>query len=240
MSRNHSPNRCEECSIFKPLCVCALSPRLDLKTRVLILMHIREIPLTTNTARLAKLALLNSEIRLRGERPGEAPPLDCTDLTREAGSSETPARPALVLFPSEDARELTPEFARELKEGGATPVLVVPDGNWKQCSKFARRVPGLEALPRVKLPPGPPSEYVLRKEPRPECVSTYEAIARALGILEGAEVERRLMEYFRLKQDRLLWARGVLPAEKVRGGVPQAAIDSFFEAGRRGGPSPRE
>jgi len=230
MSRNHSPNRCERCSILLPLCVCALSPRLALDTRVLILMHVREIPLTTNTARLAHLALPNSEIRLRGERPGEAPPLDCADLAGD------PARPAYVLFPSDDARTLTPELARDLKARGLKPTLVVPDGNWKQCAKFARRVPGLENLPRVKLPAGPPSEYLLRKEPRPECVSTFEAIARALGVLEGPEVEARLYEYFRLKQDRLLWARGVLAPEQVRGGIPQAAIDSFREAGRRGTP----
>lgn len=225
MSRSQSENRCEKCSLFNPLCICALSPNLTLDTRVVIVMHIREIPLTTNTARLATLSLTNSELRLRGVRGEE---LDCRDIP--ADSEYYP----VVLFPSEDAIEITPEWAAGVRAQGKKISLVVPDGNWKQCSKVSRRVAGLENLPRVKLPLGRPSEYILRKEPRPECLCTFEAVIRALGILHGRVVEEELYDYFRLKQDRVMWARGVLPTDQVRGGVPQAAIDSFHIAGARG------
>jgi DTW domain-containing protein YfiP len=50
-----------------------------------------------------------------------------------------------------------------------------------------RRIPALACLPRLALPPGPPSAYRLRVEPHPEGLATFEAIARALGILEGPE-----------------------------------------------------
>ena len=225
MSRNHSPDRCDRCQIFRPLCICALAPRLTTKTRVVIFMHFRELSLTTNTARLGELALTDCEVRVRGRREK---PVDAYDLVQD------PKLLPLLLYPAENSVELGAVHRERAEAEGKRIVLVVPDGNWRQGSKAARRTPGLESVECVRLPPGPLSEYVLRSEPRPECVSTFEAIARAIGHLEGSEIEARLMEYFRIKIDRMLWARGLLATEKVRGGVPQAAIDSFSIAGARG------
>ncbi len=225
MARNHSPDRCGRCQIFRPLCICGLAPKLDTRTRVVILMHFRELSLTTNTARLAELALNDCEIRIRGR---EGPPVDTVDLRDDPGVLP------LLLYPSDDSAVLSPDHAKRAEREGRRIALIVPDGNWRQGFKTARRTPGLEKVECVRLPPGGPSEYKLRTAPRPEMVSTYEAIARALGILEGRELEERLMVYFRIKIDRMLWARGLMPTEQVRGGVPQAAIDSFSIAGARG------
>ncbi len=226
MSRNHSPNRCEKCQIFRPLCICALTPNLALDTRIVIFMHYREISLTTNTARLACLALPNCEIRVRGQ-PGVAR-ADGTDL------SSDPRFEPYLLYPTDDAEVLTPEFKSRALAAGKKIVLIVPDGNWRQGGKAAKRTPGLERVPAVKLPPGPPSEYRLRKAPRPEYLSTYEAIARSLGILEGQPVHDQLLGYFRTKIDRMLWARGQLATARVHGGIPAAAVEAFSIAGEKG------
>lgn len=230
MSRSHSENRCAPCGLYRPLCICALAPKLETRTRVLVLMHVRETPLTTNTARLAELALKNAELRVRGKR-GED--LDCSDVAKN--SEYSPG----VLFPSVDAQILSPELVASL---GKPLLLVVPDGNWKQTSKIQKRVPGLSELPKFKLPPGPPSEYRLRIAPKPEYVSTFEAILRAVKIAEtpyigpdrATELERVLHSYFKMKVERTLWSRGQLKADQVFGGVPDAAIEAFREAGRRG------
>jgi hypothetical protein len=72
----------------------------------------------------------------------------------------------------------------------------------------------------VSLPAAEPSEYRLRFEPQPGGLATMEAIARALGILEGAPVQRALEQLFRVVVDRTLWSRGALPAAAVTGGIP--------------------
>jgi hypothetical protein len=125
----------------------------------------------------------------------------------------------LLLYPSEDAVELNAETLPGLSQG--KPItLIVPDGNWKQASKVGNRIEVLKGVPWVKLPPGPISEYQLRREPNAYSVCTFEAIARALGVIEGVAVQEQLELFFRTVQDRLLYARGTLKPELCTGGIP--------------------
>jgi DTW domain-containing protein YfiP len=184
-------------------------------------MHLRETHLTTNTAKLARIALQGSEIRIRGEK---GKPMSDEGLVR-------PDRQSLYLFPSPEAATLTPDL---IASYGKPITLIVPDGSWRQAKKVAKREPALASIPHVKLPPGALSTYRLRREPNAESVSTFEAIARALGILEGPEVQQKLEYLFDVMVERLLWSRGVLPKEECRYPIPQAAIDEFYLAGCRG------
>lgn len=196
--------RCDHCGVHPEACICALSPDLETATRVVILMHCREKRLSTGTARLARRALRRCEIRIRGEK---GVPTDVTDIL-ESG------RRVLVLFPTEDARPLAPALLAELP-GPYT--LVVPDGSWRQASRCARRIPELRSLPRVKLPPGPPSEYRLRVQPTLASVCTFEAIARALGVIEGGGVREKLEAFLRLKVDATRRRRGDGPGARRLG-----------------------
>lgn len=193
------------------LCICSLIPSIPLETKILILMHHRELKTTTNTGRLAALALPNSEIRIRGKTTA---PLDLSDL-------QTSGQKILLLYPSEDAHELTPEFVATLER----PItLVVPDGNWRQAAKVGQREPALATATRVKLAPGPLSEYRLRAEPKAEGLATLEAIARALGVLESIRVRTQIETFFRIMVERTLWSRGLLKAEDCTGGIPPEAL----------------
>lgn len=226
-SRSLKSDHCQECRLFRPLCVCGIitemRPRLaELPTRVTILMHVREISLPTNTARLAEAALPNSEIRLRGAR----------DLPMSTEGLVTPERQSILLYPSEEAVELTPEVVARWDR----PLnLIVPDGSWRQARKVASREPALHGIPQVKLPPGPPSNYRLRKEPNERSVSTFEAIARALGVIEGPAVQTMLEDLFEMRVERTLWSRGLLKRDETRFGIPQEAFDKFHRDGCRGG-----
>lgn len=169
-------SRCERCALPPAACLCGEFAPLELETHVVVLMHRRELNKTTSTARLVPLALVNAQVRIVGLPEDRAH----FDELAEAG------RRAVLLFPSENSVELT----REMRAAKLT--LVAPDGNWRQAHKFARREPQLAALPHVHLPPGPPSRYVLRRHPDERFLATFEALARALGILEGEEVQRQL------------------------------------------------
>lgn len=159
-------------------------------------MHCREVKKTTATGPLALAALPNSEVHEHGtvERP-----LDLTSLHQEG-------RRVLVLFPSEDAHPLTREFV-ETDERPVT--LVVPDGNWRQATRIPQRVPGLIEAERVTLLGGEPTSWGIRRETRQEGLATFEAIARAFGILESPEVQRQLEAVFRRMVSTTIAQRGV-------------------------------
>lgn len=205
--RETAGSRCERCRLHLGLCVCPLLPRLETRTRLVLIMHRLEARKSTNTGRFAALCLANSQLVLRGD--GERPdaPFVCDDGSRP-----------LLLFPHPDAQPLARPAAHE---GPIT--LVVPDGTWRQASKVRKRVPGLDGLPCVALPPEGPSDYRLRRWPHEEGLSTLEAVARAMGVLEGEGVRRELERVLRVMVERTLWSRGRLDAREVAGGIPDAA-----------------
>jgi tRNA pseudouridine65 synthase len=177
------------------LCVCAHVPRLDLRTRLALVIHNSEQHKPTATGPLAAEVLVNSEVLLHGVRDA---PLDLQRLHDEG-------RRVLLLFPSEGARELS----TSLRDEDPRPItLVVPDGNWRQASRIPKRVLGLASAQHVTLPPGPPSQWGVRRETRAAGLATFEAIARAFGILESASVQQELEALFVRMVDATFAARG--------------------------------
>jgi DTW domain-containing protein YfiP len=139
----------------------------------------------------------------------------------------------LLLFPFEGALDLR-TFAGVA--GEARPItLVVPDGTWRQASKVRNRVPGLRDVPCVTLPMDAPSKYRLRAEAHGTGLATIEAIARAMGILEGLHVRRALEHVFHAMVERTLWSRGELDDHEVTGGIPEGAERHDPRSGLAGG-----
>ncbi len=177
------------------LCICASIPRYDLATRLVLVMYRREYVKTTATGPLALQVLANSELRIHGHRDR---PLDLSDLA-------VAGRRTLVLYPGDDAPVLSGSFL----EGDDRPVtLVVPDGSWRQAAKMGRRIPGLEHAEMVRLPGGAKSRWGIRREHHDHGLATYEAIARALGIIESPDVQEGMDALFALMVQRTLQTRG--------------------------------
>lgn len=157
-------------------------------------MHHRESKLTTNTAHLASLLLPRCEIHIRGE----------VGRALEPSEILNPKESPLLLYPSEQARPLTSELISELPN----PVcLIVPDGSWRQASKVAKRESFLAEVPHVTLSADAPTRYLLRREPKPEGLATFEAIARALGVIEGPRLRLEMEKVFALMVERTLRSR---------------------------------
>jgi DTW domain-containing protein YfiP len=191
------------------LCLCAEIPVLPTRSRLSLLMHAQERHKPSNTGRLALLCLPNSEVRYRGLPDGT--PLSLEGLVCDEYES-------WMLHLGPDSEEISSELvARTTK-----PVrLLVLDGNWSQASRLGSKLcRQLPTVKHVKLSATKPSMYRLRSEHHPDGMATFEAIARALGYLEGAEVQEKMERLFRIMTDRVLWTRGKLSAEDVLGGIP--------------------
>ncbi|HKY39161.1 MAG TPA: tRNA-uridine aminocarboxypropyltransferase [Polyangiaceae bacterium] len=160
---------CPGCRRPSVVCVCHAIQRTSTRTRVVILQHPRERDVPINTARLAELQLDGAE-RYVGIELDRLP-------TLRARLSD-PNQPAILLYPGPNARDL----AVESPPGPVT--LCVLDGTWWQAKKLFQQNPKLARLPRYRLAPERPSRYRIRREPAQHCVSTIEAIAQALDLLE--------------------------------------------------------
>ncbi len=205
--RANGEHRCDKCRMHQTLCVCTMLPKIETRTRLVLVIHRLEVRKTTNTGRLGTMCLPNSETLVRGHEH-EAEPT----ATWPVGSQP------LLLFPFDDAVPIT-EYAKS-----ECPItLFVPDGNWRQASKVRKRLPGLADVPCVSLPKGEREPRRLRVESREDGLATIEAIARAFGVLEGQAVEDALLFVFRAMVERTLWTRGDIATEAVTGGIPEGA-----------------
>jgi DTW domain-containing protein len=149
-------------------CLCALVPRLQCATEVLILQHPSERQHALNTARLLALGLVSARL------------VTVEFLDDDLAAKLTdPGWRTELLFPGPDATLITraPSDARPRR-------LVLLDGTWRKARKLLYLNAVLRGLPRVTLPSGEVSRYRLRKAPGPEALSTIEAGVRALSIIE--------------------------------------------------------
>ena len=151
-------------------------PAIATQTRVVIVRHHLEVHRASNTGRLAHQALTNSELIDHGGATGSArlPALDG----------------AWLLFPEGPVTEAI--------VGEAPRALVVLDATWSQARRMFRKLEGLRGLPLLRLPDAPMPSARLRESPAPGRVSTIEAIARALRMLEGDAVAAPLEQLFAL------------------------------------------
>lgn len=194
-TRSKRSERCQLCRLHTRLCICSATPHHDLATRLILVMHHREWTKPTATGPLALAVLANSELRIQGYREQ---PLDFSDL-------DTAGRRTLLLYPGEGV----PVLSRTFLTADPRPVnLVVADGTWRQASRMGRRLPGLEHATMVRLPEGANTAWGVRRECHPEGLATFEAIARALGIIESVEVQESMEDLFNLMVARTLQARG--------------------------------
>ena len=161
-----------------------------------LVIHHRELSRSSNTGLLAIRALLNSEVRVRGEQR-EA--LDLKDLL-------TARYRSVLFYPSADAVELDEAMVMQ----DSRPIqLLVPDGTWRQARKITSRHPELRDLPRVKISKPNNSIFQLRAQSKPERMATLQAIAEGLGVIEGDRVRVQLMKLYQAKIERTLKARGI-------------------------------
>jgi DTW domain-containing protein YfiP len=167
-------------------------------------MHKAELELTTNTAYFADKILKKSDLSIRGLK-------DCP-LDLELKIDLEKFSP-LYLFPDDDAVELSEEYLSKLD---LPPLIIAPDGSWKQVKKFKKRESFLSNIQSVKLPNTSPSNYRLRTNPFPEAVCTFEAIARAIGICDGQALQKEMESIFEVITDRMFYSRkGLVKIEDI-------------------------
>lgn len=189
-SNRVNPATCVTCRLRHEWCICADAPRRRITTRLIVIIHSKEWRRTTNTGHLARLAVQDVELRVHG-----SPKQRMSDDGIETSAS------TLILYPGRGATPLS----ADLIAGLPRPLtLLVPDGNWNQSQHMMRRLPVLRAARPVCID-GPRLDFPCSRRNRIGTrMSTFEAIARALGILEGQPTQDALLAFFHQALGRMI------------------------------------
>ncbi|GAB4843862.1 hypothetical protein Ancab_013824 [Ancistrocladus abbreviatus] len=191
------------------VCLCDKMPSEPMltATKIVILQHPHEQKHRLATVPVLAKCLKNCEI-LGGRRlrHGDSPLLD--SLYSEAVQNPSLRHRAIYLFPGNDLMpsvEIEQWISTSSDVSVINDILIVFDGTWKHAKEMvSASLPFLSKFATcvcfnydVEVGGGSifDSDLVLRKEPFRGCMSTMEAVARALGVIEpaGAEIEHKLV-----------------------------------------------
>lgn len=229
--------RCYRCLRPQNLCYCDRMPSVPTDTRIVILQHPHERTHPFGTARLARICMPNASVHV--PNPG---------FTGTFEKRVEVPEDAAVLFPHPDADDLA-----EVPESEWPSTLIAIDGTWSHAKRLYKENTWLHGMRHVRLQPSAPSNYRIRKEPKPEYISTIEAIVEALRIIESDNTRLdELLQAFDLMIDQQIAHRSSRVSGRfktTRNRVSRALaaelhdpnlVIVFAEAGRPGGDAEKD
>ena len=174
---------CWTCHRPQNACLCAHLVRLPTHTRFVILMHPKEFKREkAATGKLAHACLPNSEI-IWDE--------DFTQNKRLNALLNDDQYYVVLLYPSERSLNVSKgEFLPE-ELGGRQLVVLLLDGTWPCAKKMLKLSTNLHSLPRMMFTPTAKSQFHIKQQPDPLCLSTIETIQQFLDALTDHGLEEQ-------------------------------------------------
>lgn len=183
--------RCPGCQLPELNCLCPYAVRAESEARVWLLTHPMEHHKPTNTGRLIRDVLPDTELfTWYRTAPDE----------RLLALLEDPRYAPFVIFPDDQ-----PDYAErvvgidavvEAKAAGRTPVYVLLDGTWRQARRIFRKSPYLDRLPVLPLHSERLTRYRLRKPASAAHLCTAEVAAELLRQGGDEPAAQALDDYF--------------------------------------------
>lgn len=204
---------CSNCERPLSRCLCSLATRITLPWRLVVLQDPGEVKQAKGSLALLKACV--PEITVWSS----------PDFSRHIELNALLAEPNLqcvLLYPGEQAQPVS--HWQEFAPTGPLCIIVL-DGTWRKSLKMLLGHPQLAQLPRMTLASTRASRYLIRKSPRADGLSTFEAVSYLLkewyqqdNNAEGVAESERLLACFERWIVRELAA---LPPE-VRARYPEA------------------
>lgn len=162
---------CQRCNFSLSTCICNAITCVDNQTQVVVLQHPSEAKISKNTAQLLALSLTRCKIII-GENNQDF-----------ACLQKLPLSSTVLLYPNEDAIEL--DVANNSENVRPITHLIVLDGTWNKAFKILQLTPLLQQFKTVSFRQIPTNRYTIRKAPRADSLSTLEAVAHSLSLIEA-------------------------------------------------------
>lgn len=196
---------CYACRRAKVNCLCGSIRPFATRMRFVILMHSEEArKQKTGTGRLTRLCLENSELLVG---------TDFSDDERVSALLADPSYVPLVLYPGPTAVNFSALDGNAVPPG-KTMLIFVIDGTWRTARSLLNKSRNIRGLQRISFSRAYLSQFAIKHQPRPHCVSTIEAVyhlcreAEEAGREELGHKAEGLMTVFReLVETQLRYSR---------------------------------
>ena len=216
LNRVESPREvCDRCARPPEVCLCSALPKAPIvtQTRVLVLQHPAEAKKGIASVPLIQMCLEHTTIV-----SGKYFNPNMTEFNSALEEGYVP----LLLFPGPEAelldrgvdssapKAVSRRWENEVfgpdKANSKKILLVLVDGTWTQARHMIRHSTELlEATTQVMFSASAESTFdALRKEPEKHCMSTLEACARSLRILERTAAAGLAADYMEATLERLV------------------------------------
>lgn len=178
----HAPRHCQIC--LRARCICHHLPKKcpiplqhSRNVQIIILQHPSEVKEYKNTVNLMKVCLENVYV-LNGTKFAS----DNGGIWDKACADKDGT---YLLFPDKDATDIRHLYNTKSDRASVIRYLVVLDGTWNSCKRIYRKnVSTLGSMKRVCIHPEVPSNYRIRKQPNSDYLSSIEAVAYCLMVIE--------------------------------------------------------
>lgn len=187
-------NLCLKCRRRLLTCVCTYLRPFETKSRFIILMHPMEFKKEkVGTGRFSHLILKNSEIIVD---------VGFDENKRFNEVLNDQSYQTVILYPGDETIDLSKAESRAALGEGPLQFIVI-DGTWPCAKKMMKLTTKLHHLPRVSFNTLRISEFQVKHQPMPGCLSTVESIHQVLldliqlGLEKTNGAEENLMEVFR-------------------------------------------
>ncbi|NAW32860.1 tRNA-uridine aminocarboxypropyltransferase [Halomonas alimentaria] len=223
-ARGSFVERCPGCNLPQLNCLCPYAVGAESEARVWLLTHSMEHLKPTNTGRLIRDVLPDTEVFTWYRTAPDERLLTLLEDARFA---------PFVVFPDDQPdyaeRVVGIDAVAEAKAAGRIPVYLLLDGTWRQARRIFRKSPYLDALPVLPLRTERLTRYRLRKPASSAHLCTAEVAAELLRQGGDEDAAQALDDYFDAFNDSYAASRRF---EKIE--APTAAMRRLLARKQRG------
>lgn len=213
-ARGSFVERCPGCNLPMLNCLCPYAVDAESGARVWLLTHSMEHFKPTNTGRLIRDVLPDTEVFTWYRTAPDK---------RLLALLEDPRFAPFVVFPDDQPdyaeRVVGIDAVTDIRAAGRIPVYLLLDGTWRQARRIFRKSPYLDALPVLPLRTERLTRYRLRKPASASHLCTAEVAAELLRQGGDGDAALALDDYFDAFNDSYAASRRF---EKIK--TPTAAM----------------
>lgn len=172
---------CLKCFRSKKNCYCKYIKTFETNTHFILLMHpIEAYKMKTGTGRLSHIALKNSEIIVG---------VDFTNNKRVNEIINDKSIFSTVLYPGEDSINISKGELSSQNITNKKLYVFIIDSTWYYSKKILRLSKNLQELTKISFNSNNSSQFIFKKQPSKECLSTIESIYYFLEECDKFKIE---------------------------------------------------